>query len=247
MKFKRIMVIGMLWVCASAAQAQTAGRLLLSAGWLHFAPQEKSGTLENVSPSATFNIKRIPVFGTDDGGISLARANSIGVSATYFLTDHWAGEFMLGIAPEWKLYGANKWSAMGKLGTVEQWSPALLLKYYFFDESSKWRPYAGIGLSRAWFTHAHFDNSLFESSFGDAATLSVSAKNTWNAVFNAGLMYQFQKHWFGGLSVYYMPLRAIATFDTHIDDGSREGHSATYESSIRINPILPFMYLGYRF
>ncbi len=246
MKFKRIMMIGMLWACACVAQAETAGRLLLSAGWMHFAPQEKSGMLED-GPSATFNTKRVPVFGFDGGGTSLARANSAGVFATYFLTDHWASEFMLGIAPEWNLYGANKWTVMGKLGTVRQWSPALLLKYYFFDESSQWRPYAGIGLSRTWFTHAHFDNPIFEVSFGDAATMSVSAKNTWNAVFNAGLMYQFQKHWFGGLSVYYMPLRAIATFYTDIEDNRHEVYRATYQNKIRINPILPFMYLGYRF
>ncbi len=247
MRLKSIIAICVLWTGAYTVQAQPANRFLLSAGWLHFASQGTSSSVEDAEPRSMLQSSRMPIFGLDGSKVAVPHSNSAGITATYFLDDHWAGEFMLGIAPELNVYGAGKWSEMGKLGTVQQWSPALLLKYYFLNETSQWRPYAGIGLSRSWFKNAHFDNALYEGSFGDAAAMSMSAKNTWNAVFNAGLMYQFHKHWFGGVSISYMPLQATATITSHTEGIGTGDSIASYQTHVKLNPVITFVHIGYRF
>ncbi len=82
---------------------------------------------------------------------------------------------------------------------AKQWSPTLLLKYYFMQPQSKIRPYVGIGVTRVWFTDAK--NSAFETNVLHSLT-DVSTDSSWAPVFNAGLLtYAFNDQWFAGFSI----------------------------------------------
>ncbi len=230
MKLKSIAGICALLACTGAAQAtEVAGHLLVSAGWLHFMPRDKSGFL---------TVEGQPQPNT---GASVKRADSLGFSATYFIDNNFAGELVLGTPPKFDLKGKGALSQLGQLGSVRQWSPTVLLKYYLFDSSAKLRPYVGIGGTRVWFKNARITSPALENQLGGPTT--VSAKNAWSPVFNAGLSYQFQERLFGGVSVSYVPLRTTANLTTHTEAGKVVSSYA----NIKINPIVTYLNVGYMF
>ncbi len=232
MKLKSIVAGCLLCTCACAAQAQTAGSLLLSAGWLHFITRDSSGPLTLTGPV---------VGEKPHTGASVSNADSVGVSATYFVTDNVASELVLGLPPKFDLKGAGELSPLGKIGSVRQLSPTLLLKYYFFDASTRLRPYLGVGVSRVWFKNVRITNPALETVLHGPTT--ASAKNAWSPIFNAGVSYQWSEHWFGGLSVSYMPLRTTAKLKTKVNEQVTQNS----EASLKVNPVITYLNVGYRF
>ena len=55
--------------------------------------------------------------------------------------------------------------------------------------------------------------------------------------------YAITKDWFVGLSVSYLPLKTTATIDTTLINGAR----IQSEAKIKINPVVTFLNVGYRF
>lgn len=227
--------------CASAAHAQSAGSLILGTGWMHISPQVSSDPLEiqtggtRLTPPLNFSVP--------GSGSSVSGADTLGLSATYFITDHIAPEFVIGIPPKFDLYGADSLDRLGKLGTVKLWSPTLLLKYYFGSAQSKLRPYLGVGVSRIWFSNGTITNPALSSVLLSGPVTVGSIKNSWAPVYNAGLSYSFSKHWIAGLSVSYMPLKTTVALDSSSPLLGVEHSSA----NLKLNPIITYLNLGYRF
>ena len=61
------------------------------------------------------------------------------------------------------LEGTGTLSQFGKIGEAKQWSPTLLLKYFFMAPEAKFRPFVGIGVTRVWFCDAKITNGSFEN------------------------------------------------------------------------------------
>ncbi len=226
----------------ATAHAQTAGSFMLGTGWLHLNTKDSSEPMRRTSPSALAK-----VYGNT--GASVNNANTLGLSGHYFFTDHLAGEFVVGIPPRFDLKGEGEYASYGKLGSARQWSPALLLKYYFFNAQAKFRPYAGLGISRVWFTDAKLTNTDFEQKRLyklPGTSTEVSTDSQWTPIFNVGLSYQLSKHWFAGLSVSYLPLRATAKI--HSTAKTPMGPiKMTNEAEIKANPVITYLNVGYRF
>lgn len=246
MKLKQLSAAAAVFACATAAHAQSAGSVVLGAGWIHFAPQSSSSPLE---------INSVGGFPIHDSiantGASVEGTDTLGISATYFVTDHIAPEFVFGIPPKFDLDGSGQLSALGQLGTVRQWSPTLLLKYYFGQAEQKLRPYLGLGVTRVWYTDAKITNQELGPALGGAlgfpaaavGTTSVSSvKSSWAPVYNGGLTYSFNKHWSAGISVSYIPLKTTAVLNTTSIAGNVQS-----TAHIKINPIVSYLNVDYRF
>jgi outer membrane protein len=214
----------------TAAHAQSAGSIYLSTGWFHFAPQSSSDPLRLTTPLGSATVPNT--------GASISDADTIGFSVGYFVTDHIATQFDVGVPPSFDISGSGKLGAFGKLGQAKQWSPALLLKYYFNEPQSKFRPYLGIGVSRVWFTDAKITNGVFEQSVFNGGPTTVSTDSSWVPVFNGGFSYAFTDHWFAGVSISYLPLSTTATISSPLVQA---------QTKIKINPIVTYVNLGYRF
>jgi outer membrane protein len=152
------------------------------------------------------------------------------------------------------------------LVAVREWTPALLLQYYFDmpagfpgggGPKGRLHPYLGVGLSYAWFSD--FDVSgpftqQLQANFGQLLSLatghpgttrvSASASRSWNGVFNAGLAYDLSKHWGLAASVTYAPLASTAHININAADGTLLASSSTRLSQ---NALVTALLLNYRF
>src|ERR1700743_3685261 len=104
-----------------AAHAHSPVSFYLTTGWFHLAPQSSS------QPLRVTSIGGSPTNITEaNTGASLSSADTIGFTAGYFVTDHIATEFVIGVPPTFDLYGTGSLEQFGKLGQAKQWSPTLL-------------------------------------------------------------------------------------------------------------------------
>lgn len=224
---------------ATAAHAQTAGTFYVTSGWFHFAPQSASDNLELLS----FAGQQVNQYQPNTGA-RIDSSDTVGLSIGYFVTDHISTEFELGIPPKFDIDGADGLGQFGKLGSARQWSPAVLVKWNFMKPTDKFRPYLGLGVTRVWFTDAQITNGTFENNVLHGPT-SVSTDRSWAPVFNAGFNYAFNKHWFAGLSISYIPVSVTANLTT--TNIGPFGLTAQTQAKIRLNPIVTFAKIGYAF
>ena len=246
MNLKQLFAAAAVFACATAAHAQSAGSIILESGWIHLSPQSSSDPLE-VNSIGGFPVNT----SISNTGANVAGADTFGMSTTYFITDHIAPEFVFGIPPKFDINGTGQLAALGQLGTVRQWSPVLLFKYYFGPSQQKLRPYLGLGVTRVWFTDGTITNQNLGPALGGAlglppslvGTTSVSSvKSAWAPVYAGGLTYSFDKHWSAGLSISYIPLKTTAVFNTASAAGPVQS-----TARITLNPIITYLNVGYRF
>ncbi len=208
-------------VCATAAHAQSAGSFILNAGWAYVVPHKASMDFSEVGLEEDVKGKN---------------ASAFGLSGTYFITDNIAGELALSTPVHLDLES----SEFGKVGSVQQFSPALLLKYYFLNAENKFRPYVGVGISRVSFKKARSEQLKYGTAHLET---SFNFKNKWAPIANAGFTYQFTDQLFGGVSVSYMPVESGVGTVTNTDVGV----SATSKNILKLNPITTFVSIGYKF
>ncbi|MDA0573297.1 OmpW/AlkL family protein [Burkholderia gladioli] len=224
----------------TAAQAQSAGSFYVTTGWFHLAPQDSSDPLKVMSVGGTPVNQSVP-----NTGAGISDSDTLGFTAGYFVTDHIAAEFVYGIPPKFNLDGKGSFEQFGTLGRAYQWSPAVLLKYYFNSAEAKFRPYVGVGASYIYFTGAKLTNNTFERGVLGGPT-NVTTSNQWAPVFNAGFNYNFNKHWFAGLSISYIPVSLTATLTTQA--ATQVGTlTRTSQAHIKLDPIVSYVNIGYRF
>jgi outer membrane protein len=237
MKLRQAMTGIAALACMTAAHAQSAGSFFVTTGWFHLAPQDSS------DPLTVTSLGGVPVNMTiPNTGASISSADTIGFTAGYFITDHIATQFDIGVPPQFDLEGTGQLSSFGKIGQAKQWSPTLLLKYYFNAPQSKFRPYLGIGVSRVWFTDEKLTNGAFEQGVLHGPT-TVSTDSSWVPVFNGGFTYAFTDHWFAGVSISYLPLSTTAKLNTTTPTGL----NIQTQTKIKLNPIVSYVNIGYRF
>ncbi|MGH8491620.1 MAG: OmpW/AlkL family protein [Moraxellaceae bacterium] len=183
----------------SPRQGLKKGDNLVTVGWFHIMPKDKSSTVHTeINPTvikgseALFGAGSdfVPAKSWDQAGTSVTAddTDTLALTLTHFLSDNWAINFVGGIPPEVTLQGhgvvtvpgsvtgdpqslyssvcldgsGNQHSstepfACGReakqpLATAKQWSPAVVVQYYFNDPSSRFRPYVGLGVSYNFFT-----------------------------------------------------------------------------------------------
>jgi len=238
---KTAVVAGLLLAGITSAQAQSAGSLLIGTGWMHIAPQVSAGPMNTTqrSPLGTRSFS--------DGAISaqVKSSDTLGFTATYFITDNIAAEMVGGIPPKFTITGAGSAEGYGAIGSARMWSPAILLKYYFGQANATFRPYVGVGASYIWFNQAKISNGSFESNRLHGPT-KVSVNSGFSPVFNVGASYQFAKDWYAGASISYIPMTRTIT----LDNPSVTGASAVaLNSTVRtkFNPVVTYFSISRRF
>ncbi|RZT38351.1 OmpW/AlkL family protein [Cupriavidus agavae] len=237
--YKKMLVAGAAMALAGVAQAQSAGSNIVSLGWMRVMPQGHSEflTIDSIAGRPA-GVQR------PNTGATIDSVDTVGLTFSHFFTDNISAEFVLGVPPEHDVSGDRGYEKYGKLGKVRQWSPAVVAKWHFFDAKTKLRPYVGIGVNYTWFTGESVTNQTFvQSEFGPGSTMTGTAKSSWNPVFNVGANYAITDRWFVGLSVSYVPISTTARFTTTLANGAKvESHT-----KIKIDPIVTFLNVGYRF
>ena len=142
MNFKRTMRFSGVAVCicsaslADNADAQTAGSITTSVGWLHIAPQGDATPLIVQSVGGVTVNRQLA--GT---GAHASSTDTLGITTEYYVTDNLGVAMLLGMPLKVNLIGDGTLQKYGTLGTTRPMPPAIELRYHLFSATSKFRPY----------------------------------------------------------------------------------------------------------
>jgi outer membrane protein len=263
---RKVLPLLVLCLLSLPAAAQTAGSIVLQAGWLHLQTLDSSTPLKT---NALLILGQENTFDSPGTSASIGNADTLVLATSYFATDHLAIKFEGGIPPTFDLYGKGvvRSPILGQLINVDlgahnpiasskQWSPALLFQYYFRHPEATWRPYLGVGVTYTWFTNVELSDGFSEdlnNTFGRTLALTnlkspngthVDAKSSpsWAPIVNAGLSYAFNKNWGLSASLSYVDLSTTSTINIYAADGTRLSHSTT---DIDIDPLVTALVLSY--
>lgn len=263
---------------AGAVQAQDESgrrRHMVEIGWFHIDTLDDSEPLRTqLRPSLLGTL-----LGVDDDFVSAGTATTIGSSDTvaliysYFFGDHWSLKFEGGVPADFDLYGDGRVQPTGLAGalagvdlgageynplaSVTQWSPGIMLQYFFGAPQRAIRPYVALGVNYTWFTDVQLDRD-FEASLkeqfgallalatGNPGQTRVEAKASSDVapVFNAGVSIDLDDRWNLSLSASYLLLETEATIEIFAANGTQLSRSTT---TIQLDPLVSTVVIGYRF
>lgn len=174
-------------LAAPAAHAYQAGDMILRAGAITTAPNENSSDLK-------FDGNKVS--GTK---ATLDSDTQLGLTFAYMLTDH-IGLELLAATPFKHTVGVKGLGGGldGKLADIKQLPPTLSVQYYPMEPSSRFQPYAGVGINYTLFfdedlssarKEQGFSNLKLQDSVGIAGQLGMDYMLTDNLLINASVWY----------------------------------------------------------
>ena len=209
-------------VCgAGAAHAQAAGNVMVQLGWNKIMPKVRSSDLSAPSlPGSQINIKS---------------ASALFATATYMITNDISVEALGGLPYKHDIEGAGAVSGVGKIGTIHQISPTVLLQYRFLAADGPFRPYIGAGPTFAKFYGTKGSAALTAVTNPGGPPTTIGGDTEWGGTLQAGANYKIDKHWFVDASVIKTFISTKATLSTG------------QETKARLNPIAINASIGYTF
>lgn len=155
----------------------------------------------------------VDAFGTPAGvTVDVKDSASLFGSVGKFLDDHWAIEgLVLALPFKHDIHGAGTIARLGKVATVKQLPPTLILHRYFGDFDAKFRPSIGIGLNYTYFFDAKSTPAL-EAYTGGRTRIKM--KPSLGLGLFAGAQYRINERLHVKLTVGYVRVRTTATMTT---------------------------------
>ncbi|MFL6697748.1 MAG: OmpW/AlkL family protein [Vitreoscilla sp.] len=206
---------------AGAAHAQAAGDVMIQIGWNKIMPKVKSSDLSAPSlPGSKIDIKS---------------ASALFITATYMITNDISVEALGGLPYKHDIVGAGAVSGVGKIGSIHQISPTVLLQYRFLAADGPFRPYVGAGPTFAKFYGTKGSGALTAVTNPGGPPTTIGGDTEWGTTIQAGANYKIDKHWFLDASVLKTFISTKATLST--------GQS----TSAKLNPVSINASIGYTF
>ncbi|AGZ37317.1 outer membrane protein OmpW [Pseudomonas sp. SWI6] len=213
-------------LAAPVANAHQAGDFIIRAGAATVDPNEDSGALK---------LDGAKVSGTK---ATLDSDTQLGLTFAYMLTDHIGVELLAATPFNHTVAVKGLGPGLdGKLADIKHLPPTLSLQYYPMAPTSKFQPYAGIGINYTMFfdedlsgarKQQGFSNLKLQDSVGLAGQLGMDYMLTDNLLFNA--------------SVWYIDLDTKAT----VDGPNALGVGKT-KVDVDVDPWVYMVGLGYKF
>jgi outer membrane protein len=206
---------------AGAVHAQAAGDVMVQLGWNKIMPKVKSSDLSAPSlPGSQINIKS---------------ASALFATLTYMVTEDISIEALGGLPYKHDIVGAGAVAGVGKIGSIHQISPTVLLQYRFLSADGPFRPYVGAGPTFAKFYGTKGSAALTAVTNPGGPGTTIGGDTEWGASLQAGANYKIDKHWFVDASVIKTFISTKATLSTG------------QETKARLNPIAINASIGYTF
>lgn len=187
------------------ANAQSAGTWMGRLGITHIAPQVQSGNM--TAPS-------FPNTQTDVGA-----ATQLSGGVTYMYTDNWSVDVPLALPFKHKLYGAGALAGAGQIGETKALPLTVFGQYRLNEASSVFRPYAGLGLTYAYFFNETGNSTLTATTNpgGQPTRLSIGSKFALTP--QIGFSYTMTDKWLldASLSKTYLKTRTTLSTGQTID------------------------------
>jgi outer membrane protein len=211
---------------APVAEAHQTGDIIVRAGAARVVPNEDSGNLK--------------LDGTKVAGTKATADNStqLGLTFAYMLSDH-VGLELLAATPFSHTIGVKGLGPGldGKLADVKQLPPTLSLQYYPMDSSSKFQPYAGIGLNYTKFFNNDLTGERKQQGFSN-----LKLKDSVGLAGQIGMDYMLTDRVMLNASIWYIDIDTKATVD-----GPSALSVGKTKVDVDIDPWVYMVGLGYKF
>lgn len=213
-------------LAAPVAQAHQAGDFIMRAGAITTAPNEDSGEIKLDGAKAS---------GTK---ATLDSDTQLGLAFAYMLTDH-IGLELLAATPFQHTVGVKGLGGGldGKLADIKQLPPTLSLQYYPMEASSRFQPYAGIGINYTLF----FDEDL-SSARKDQGFSNIKLQDSVGLAGQLGMDYMLTDNLLVNAAVWYVDINTKAT----IDGPTALGVGKT-KVDVEVDPWVYMVGIGYKF
>lgn len=217
---KLLVAAGALAAAGSAA-AQAKGQWAVSVGAAQITPHVESGAI--TAPALPNSLGDV---GKDTEPV---------IVVNYGITDNITGEFTFATPYKHSLYGAGAIAGTGELGTVQALPPTAFVQYRFFQPTSAFRPYVGLGVTYAYFYKetGSFRMTALTNPGGPPTTFSIDNKLTMSG--QVGAVWNFNQKWFLNAALVKTRLRTDVHFSTH------QGQH------MKLDPNSTVLTLGYKF
>ena len=213
------------------AQAHQAGDLIIRAGAATTAPNEDSGQLK---------LDGAKVAGTK---ATLDSDTQLGLAFAYMLTDH-VGIELLAATPFQHTVGVRGVSAAtgiagldGKLADVKQLPPTLSLQYYPLAPTSRFQPYAGVGINYTLFYDEDLSGARKQQGFNN-----LKIQDSVGFAGQLGVDYMLSEHMMVNASVWYVDIDTKAS----VDGPTALGVGRT-KVDLEVDPWVYMVGVGYKF
>lgn len=213
------------------AQAHQAGDLIIRAGAATTAPNEDSGQLK---------LDGAKVAGTK---ATLDSDTQLGLAFAYMLTDH-VGIELLAATPFQHTVGVRGVSAAtgiagldGKLADVKQLPPTLSLQYYPLAPTSRFQPYAGVGINYTLFYDEDLSRARKQQGFNN-----LKIQDSVGFAGQLGFDYMLSEHMMVNASVWYVDIDTKAS----VDGPTALGVGRT-KVDLEVDPWVYMVGVGYKF
>ncbi|WP_412461312.1 OmpW/AlkL family protein [Pseudomonas sp. SC11] len=213
-------------LAAPVAHAHQAGDFILRSGAITTAPNEDSGNLK---------LDGAKVSGTK---ATLDSDTQLGLAFAYMLTDH-IGIELLAATPFKHTVGVKGLGGGldGKLADIKQLPPTLSLQYYPMEASSKFQPYAGIGVNYTLFFDEELSSSRKQQGFSN-----MKLQNSVGLAGQLGMDYMLTENLLLNAAVWYVDINTKAS----IDGPSALGVGKT-KVNVEVDPWVYMVGVGYKF
>ncbi|HWD31752.1 OmpW family protein [Pseudomonas caricapapayae] len=213
-------------LAAPVAHAHQAGDFIVRAGAITVNPNEDSSDIK---------LDGTKVSGTK---ATLDSDTQLGLTFAYMLTDH-IGLELLAATPFHHTVGVKGLGPGldGKLGDIKQLPPTLSLQYYPMEPSSKFQPYAGIGLNYTMFFDEDLDSNRKAQGFSN-----LKVKDSFGLAGQLGMDYMINEHFLVNAAVWYVDIDTKAT----MDGPSALGVGKT-KVDVDVDPWVYMVGVGYKF
>jgi outer membrane protein len=216
-----ILVAAAALVAAGGAHAQQAGTVSVKVGWNKIMPKVESGDLSAPSlPGSKIDIRS---------------ASALLLTVNYMITDDLAIEALGGLPYKHDIVAAGAVAGVGKIGSIHQISPTLLLEYRFLAADAPLRPYLGAGPTFAKFYGTKGSAALTAVTNPGGPPTTIGGDTEWGATVAAGGRYRIDSHWFVDAAVFKTFIKTKAQLST-----GNEIHA-------NLNPVSINASIGYTF
>ncbi len=221
-------VTSLMLAAPAAVSANEAGDILVKAGLAYVKPDTGQST-------AYLN-------GGDSGyALSVDDDTQLYGAIAYFISSNWAIEAIVAtpFSHDVAISGNGALGEFSNLNVAEVTHlPPIISALYYFDTTSAFQPYVGVGINYTFFWDEKFNSTGAGAGFSD-----LSLDSSVGYAVQAGADYYFDEALFLNVSVRYADINTDVKFNLTEPDGTVLAGS----SSIDVDPMVYTISIGYKF
>ncbi|MEB0139192.1 MULTISPECIES: OmpW/AlkL family protein [unclassified Undibacterium] len=221
-KFQSVAGAMLVLACASVAAQENTLRV----GLINLDIHSKSADLSSNGPA---------FLTPQPAGLNVGNATTLLLAYTRKLNDHFDLDIVMGLPPKHNVYGRGNLEVYGVTAQVKQRAPTAFINYNFFDPTSKFRPFVGLGLNYTQFFDA---NSTTSGNLATGGPTKIDLTSSWGAAAQVGFSYKFADRW--------SFVASLATAQVKSDMTATTG-SIARKTTIDFRPVVLTAGVGYSF